>query len=164
MKTVRKEMKHDAWFELIGSYHEEGGVICVSGPSGGVQTLGWDSNAYDYGVTHTHTHSRMNWWIGGGSECANLRMRLTSLSVGLSFVGLGVDLCWKYKDRKLSSHHSGSIRHILGEFMTRFWMRKIKFHCFKAYTCISMLMFYFQIHHLKIDIPRTCIILTLKVP
>lgn len=52
--TVRKEMEDDAWSELIGSYHEEGGVISVSGPSGGVQTLGWDSNAYDYGVTHTH--------------------------------------------------------------------------------------------------------------
>lgn len=37
---------------VIGSYHEEGGVICVSGASGGVQTLTWDIT---HETCYTHT-------------------------------------------------------------------------------------------------------------
>lgn len=49
----------DTWSELIGSYHEEGGVIGVSGPSGGVQTLGWDSTHMTT-APHTHIHTQQD--------------------------------------------------------------------------------------------------------
>lgn len=68
--------------DVIGSYHKEGGVICVSGPSGGVQTLRWDMTHDTSGNTlHTHAHTAgyggVVWCMSGTGDKSEEETHLT---------------------------------------------------------------------------------------